>query len=192
MPGGLDSGCRRERGQRVAHERVAREAGHLEARSRCDRDPVAEVDSLQDGHDVVLAVVAKRPHDERKIDLRRSGRSVHRALVRATNSVGSSASARVSGGTADRLERGGSPLSVREPCERDRVRQRLAAVRESGLDDGLDAEEVIGQLGPPEGDERRVDVRRRPEDRAGDGVETGSVGGQLHQHGDGAVCLRGR
>ena len=78
-PARLDAGGGAERDQRVAHERVAGEAGHLEARSGRDRDPVAEVDSLQDGHDLVLAVVAQWPDDEREIDLGRRGCSVHRA-----------------------------------------------------------------------------------------------------------------
>ena len=65
-------------------------------------------------------------------------------------------------------------------------------MRERGLDDGLDPLEALRQRNPPEGDERRVDVRRRPEDRAGDRVEAGAAGGELHEHRDGAVRLRRR
>ena len=45
---------------------------------------------------------------------------------------------------------------------------------------------------PPEGDERRVDVRRRPEARPRDRVEARSLGGELQDDRDRAVVLRPR
>ena len=63
---------------------------------------------------------------------------------------------------------------------------------EGGADEFLDAAEIGRQLGAPEGDERRVDIRLGPEDGAGNGVETRTLGGELDEHRDGAVVLRSR
>src|SRR5262249_33674223 len=65
-------------------------------RSLLDLDPVDEVDPLEHRQDLVLAVVALRPDDEREVDLRRCGCTHHANVsVSATNSGGESASARV-------------------------------------------------------------------------------------------------
>ena len=96
-PAGLDAGGGGERGEGVADDRVAGEAGDRERRTGLDRDSVGEIDPLQEGRDLVLAVRAGRADDEREIDLRRRRRS-HSASVSAANSAGASASARASGG----------------------------------------------------------------------------------------------
>ena len=192
-PASLDPRGSSELAERRADKRVAGEAVDRELRRLCELDAVDEVDPLEDGQDLVLAVVAQRADDEREVDLGRRRSSAHRrALASATNSAGASASARVAGGMTDRGERFGSLLARREPGECERVRQRLAPVRERGRDDLLHAAVVRRQLRPPEGDERRVDVRLRPEDGAGDRVEPGSLGGELDEHRDGAVRLRSR
>ena len=48
----------------------------------------------------------------------------------------------------------------------------------------------LGQRHAAERDERRVDVRRRPEDGTRDGMEAGPLGGELDQHRNGPVRLR--
>ena len=55
----------------------------------------------------------------------------------------------------------------------------IVPVREGGRHDLLDAAIVRREHGAPEGDERRVDVRLRSEDRTGNRVEPGSLGGEL-------------
>ena len=65
-------------------------------------------------------------------------------------------------------------------------------MRERRLDDALDPGEALRELQTLERDERRIDVRRRPEDGACDRVEAGPVGGELDEHRDGAVRLRRR
>src|SRR4029077_4034342 len=80
--------------KRVAHERVAWEAVDVRALGRLDIDAVGEADALVDREELVLAVRAPRPDDEREIDLGGRGRSHESASVSATNSRGSSASAR--------------------------------------------------------------------------------------------------
>ena len=63
---------------------------------------------------------------------------------------------------------------------------------ERGLHETLDLPVAGRKLLAPEGDERRVDIRRRPEDRSRHRVEAGALGGELNEHRDGAVGLRAR
>ena len=87
-----------EREQRVAHEAVLGEASDGEHRRRLELDPVREIDALQNRRDLVLAVRAHRPDDEREVELRRGRRAAHRsAAARRTNVSGVSASARTAG-----------------------------------------------------------------------------------------------
>ena len=97
----------------------------------------------------------------------------------ATNSAGSSASARVSGRRPIASSAAAARSRSAQPGERERVRQRLAPVRERRLDDRLDPVEALRQRDAAESDERRVDVRRRPEDGAGDRMEARPAGGEL-------------
>src|SRR5215204_2854028 len=61
-------------------------------------DPVGEVDPLQHGHDLVLPVDSLRPDDEREVDLRCRRAADHCSeCASATNSCGSSCSARTDG-----------------------------------------------------------------------------------------------
>ncbi len=140
----------------------------------------------------MLAVVARRPDDEREVDLRRlARRALHSKRLRQRDELvrRERLGARLRG-PADRGERLRRLLARGEPGERQRVRERLAPVREGGGHDFFHAPEVWRQLLAAEGDERRVDVRRWPEDGARDGVEAGSLGRELHEHGNGAVSLR--
>ena len=77
-----------------AHDRVLREPVDGRLARRLDADPVAEVETLEDRHDLMLAVATDRPDDERQVDLRRSGADHESSPVSATNSAGSSSSAR--------------------------------------------------------------------------------------------------
>ena len=82
--------------ERGANQRVVGKAFDSERGCVVELDPVDEVDPLQDRQNLVLAVVADRPDDEREIDLRGGRRSHSNALVSATKSAGASASARTS------------------------------------------------------------------------------------------------
>src|SRR5690348_4254483 len=93
---------------------------------------------------------------------------------------------------ADRSEGLGRALTWDEARQRERVRQRLAAMGERGRDDLLYVAEVSRKLLPSKGDERGIDVRRRLEDPPGDGMESGALGGELDEHRDGTVVLRPR
>src|SRR5207344_669292 len=77
-----------------AHDRVLREPVDGRFGRRLDADPVAEVETLEEGDELVLAVAPDRPDDERQIDLRRGGADHGSSPVSATNSAGSSSSAR--------------------------------------------------------------------------------------------------
>src|SRR5205807_1289762 len=59
-------------------------------------------------------------------------------------------------------------------------------------DDLLHARVVVGQRHAAEGDERRVDVRARPEDGSRYRMEAGALADELNEHGDRAVGLRAR
>ena len=132
--------------------------------------PVGEPDPLEDGRHLVLAVRADRADDEREVDLRVGEPRAHREQPLELDELG-------------RLERLGArgrgrrPSAASASCalraggdagELERVRQRLAAVREGGLDHALDVGEALGQRPAAKRDERRVDVRLRPEDRPRD------------------------
>src|SRR5438270_5121866 len=93
---------------------------------------------------------------------------------------------------AESRHRRRGPLPIGHACELERVRKRLPPVRERRLDDLLHAREVIWERGSPEGDERGIDVRRRPEDGPRDGVEADALGDELNEHRDRAVGLRPR
>src|SRR5438132_665911 len=83
----------------------------------------------------------------------------------------------------------GRALTWDEARQRERVRQRLAAVGERCRDNLLDVAEVSRKLLPSKRDKRGIDVRRRLEDPPGDGMESGALGGELDEHRDGAVVL---
>ena len=163
-----------------ARERVERARGRscpprtrrrVVSARRLDADPVAEVDALEDRHDLVLAVVADRPDDEREVDLRRRGADHASASASATNSAGSSSSARTSRSRPIAAERGDRLLARGDAGERERVGERLAAVGERRLDDALDLRRGC-RAGARERDERRLDVRLRagtPRARPGGG-----------------------
>src|ERR687887_632977 len=74
----------------------------------------------------------------------------------------------------------------------DRIGEPLPPVREGSRDDPLHAREILGVSLAAKGDERRVHVRARPEDRPRHGMEAGSLGGELDEHRDRAVGLRRR
>ena len=158
-----------------------------------ERESIREIDSLQDGRDLVLSVRARRADDEGEVDLRvRSGGLHASASVSATNSCGARASARVSGARSISASASAARCPRREPGEIEGVRQRLPAVRERGLDDPLDVRIRLRQSGAPKRDESGVDIRLRAEDGPRDGMEAGPLGGELDEHRDGAVGLRAR
>src|SRR4051812_40857024 len=98
-PARLDARTAGKLAERRAHERVVREALHPKLLRLLELDPVDEVDALQDGQDLVLAVIAQWADHQGEVDLGRSGGTAHgKALTSATNSPGTSASARVSAG----------------------------------------------------------------------------------------------
>ena len=87
-----------------------------------------ELERLVDGRELVLPVGPQRPDDEREVDLR-AARSPQRLLerheLRRLERLRADA-----GGAADRVERLDRALARGEPGERERVRERLPAVRE--------------------------------------------------------------
>ena len=112
-------------------------------------------------------------------------------LVSSTNTGGASASARTDGSRPS-SSRASAAVARRDAGELERVGECLAAVAEGALDDAADVGEVARKRDPSERHERRIDVRRRPEDGPRDGVKPGSRGCELDQHRDGAVRLRRR
>src|SRR5439155_3326949 len=91
------AGLRREQFERAPHERVSGKAVDAQLVRILDLDAIGEIDALQNGHDLVVAVVALWADDEREVNLRARRRALHaRAFASSTNSRGSSASARVS------------------------------------------------------------------------------------------------
>ena len=129
------------------------------------------------------AVVPSRPDDEREVDLRSCDGppGPHSS---------SSESRRNSPGSAPRRARRGlrpssasaasGALAVGDAGELERVGERLAPVRERGLGDAPGALELGAPgLRPAEGDERRVDVGRRPEARSRHRMEARALDGQL-------------
>jgi hypothetical protein len=88
-----------ERGERPTDDGVLREPLDAELTAWSEGDAVAEVDSLQDRDDLVLAVCPSRPDDVRQVDLGWCRCAPQRrAAVSVTNSAGASASARAPGG----------------------------------------------------------------------------------------------
>ena len=83
-----------ERLQGGADDRVRRKPGDRRLDRGLDGDPVAEIDPLVDGRELVVAVLTAWPDDERQIDLRRRGAGHVSASASATNSGGVNASAR--------------------------------------------------------------------------------------------------
>jgi hypothetical protein len=88
----------------------------------------------------------------------------------------------------DRAEPLQGTLPGDEARQRQRVGQGLAPVAERARDDSLDRRRRAGP-GAPEGYERRLDVRPGSEDLAGNGMEAGPLGRELHQHRHAAVRL---
>ena len=175
-------------GERACRRRTRRHATSGE-RSTAIRS--GERDALVDGHDLVLPSARTRTDHERQVDLGGRRRARH---FNASASARNSLRAR-----ALRRERSALCRSARSPpradCARgnsgelERVREPLAPMGERALDHSFDATEVGRQTGAAEGDERRVDVRPRPEHRpvTRDGSRVRSAA-ELDQHGDGAVA----
>ena len=150
-----------------------------------------EREPLEHGRDLVPAVRPGRADHEREVELRRRRGPVQRsASASATNSAGASSSARADGLRPSAASASSAACPGRDAGELQRVRQGLAPVGEGGLDDALQLRVPVGEGDAPERDERRVDVRARPEDLARDRVEAGSLGRELDEHRDGAVGLR--
>ena len=179
-------------------ERVVREARRRAVASASrKRDLVGEREPLEHGDDLVLAVAPQRADDEREVELRR--RVPRRARAQrtsasasATNSSGASASARTSrprpiaASAATTSSRLATPASASEFAS---VLRRCAnAPRTTAAHRSASAGAGIRV----EGDERRLDVRRRSEDRARDRVEARSHRVEPDEHGDGAIRLRPR
>ena len=91
------------------------------------------------------------------------------------NTGGARASARTAGSRSSSTRTRHRLLPGRHTRKLERVRERLAAVRKRTLDDPPERCEVGRERCPAKGDERRVDVGRRSEDRAGerDGIPFG-------------------
>src|SRR5215211_2269698 len=94
--------------------------------------------------------------------------------------------------TTDRPERGRRLLACGNARERQRIGERLAAMTERAADDPPELLGVSRRWDPHEGDERRVDVRRWPEDRPRHGMEACPAGVEPDKHRDGAVGLCAR
>src|SRR5437763_154510 len=67
------AGSRVEEPEGVADDRVGGEPVDRRLARGLDPDSVAEIDALEHGRELVLAVGAQRPDDEREVDLRRRG-----------------------------------------------------------------------------------------------------------------------
>ena len=159
---------------------------------RLDRDAVGQVDPLEDGGDLVPAVVAERADDERQVQLRGRGRTVHagRASARATNSGGASSSARAAGSRAIVAQRLGclaralrsrrARRSSRAACAGGRRRRSRAASRGRSRA----AAHAGGRRRGPS--PRSAAAGRRCARPGG----TGALRGELHEHRDRAVGLR--
>ena len=182
---------RRARAAPLATSVSSAKPAHAQAVGRLEHERVGEVDPLQHGRDLVLAVRAARPDDEREVDLRRAPRARHATSpVSATNCSGRSASARSGARARARRARPRRARGSRRPASSSEFGKRLAPVRERALDDALDRRVVARERPPRERDERRVDVRARPEHRSRDGMEAGALGRELDEHRDRAVRLR--
>src|SRR5262249_6966758 len=102
LPPGLDAGGARRKAPERAPEDVGDDRRMIAVRRHRDVDPlpvrardldvVVEIDALEHGDDLVLAVVARRADDERQVDLRVGPHAS--AAASATNSSGASSSAR--------------------------------------------------------------------------------------------------
>ena len=190
----LVAGCRGDRLERSADERVLREPLDGELRRALDHDRSASatrwytvttscLPSARSGPTtsarLIFAVAAPRLTASASRQLDELGRG---ELLRTHGSR----SRPISSSAATAASRGASPASSSELAS---VLRRCANAR---LDDRLDPSEVGRQAGPAERDERRVDVGPRPEDGARDGVEARARRGELDQHGDRPVRLRRR
>ena len=146
--------------------------------------------------DLVLAVGAQRADDEREVDLRRRRRvrpRAHRGAPRAsaTNSPGSSASARTSGRRRSLRAPPTACSRVATPASASEFGERLAPVRERGLDDAPHRSASAGAGDPRERDERRVDVAAAGGTPCGEtGWKPASARVELDEHRHGAVRLR--
>jgi hypothetical protein len=97
-PPRLDAGSAPELLEGAADERVAGKAVDPKGPRFVELDPVDQVDLLQNGENLVLTVVTRRPDNEREVDLGRRRGSHRSASASATKSSGGSASARISAG----------------------------------------------------------------------------------------------
>src|SRR4029079_9454232 len=85
------------------YERVIVETGHAHVGRPRDGEPVGERDALVHRDELVVAVITARADDEREVDLGGGDAASHRsASASATNSCGSSSSARTSGSSTPR------------------------------------------------------------------------------------------
>src|SRR5688572_8341594 len=114
-PPGSHAGLDRKRRECRPDEGVLREALDGEAVAECQLDTVREREPLQDGHDLVLAIRARRPDDEREVQLRGGRGACHSARVSSTNSCGSSASARTPGSRPIRSSAAAASSRVASP-----------------------------------------------------------------------------
>ena len=147
--------------------------------------------------ELVVAVASLRPDAQEEIDLRRRQRphaagSDARAVARATNAPGCSASARARGSMPAAAHmrstsgRGAQPASASEFAS---VLRRCANPADTTARIAGQRSEIAGQLRPPaEGDERRVDVRHRHEDRARHGMAPDRIERQRAQDARRPVC----
>ena len=118
----------------VPDERVGRVSGDAGDSGGLDPDPVAQVDALVDGQELVLAVLAQRADDEGEVDLRRRRPDHRSASASATNSPGAKRLGAHVCIAPDRRERLDGPVAQLDAREGERVGQRLAAMCERGVD----------------------------------------------------------
>ena len=112
-------------------------------RSGLERDLVGELDPLEHGRHLVLAVPAAGPDDEREVDLRvrlHGEQPLELDELVRRERLG----AYVRGRRPDSVSASAALSRDGDACERERVRQRLAAVGERGLDDSLDLRKRSG------------------------------------------------
>ena len=133
----------------------------LAARARAR--PVGEVDALQHGGDLVLAVRARGPTTSARLIFAGAGAPDHRQGLGERDELvrRELLGARV-GRLADRRERRRGLVARREAGERERVRERLPPVGERGLDEPL-------ELRPKRPAARRARTRRAPSRRSAAG-----------------------
>ena len=149
-------------------EHVRGKAIDLEAGRRFDRQCVCELKAFVDGDQLVLAVFALRPDEEREVDLRRRSDAVHVSkLGSCATPSGASCSARVPGPCPGGRERADGLFARRVTRQFERGGERLPTMGKRGLHHAFDRVEIGPGQQPGEGDEQRVDSGPRTEHRGG-------------------------